>query len=207
MSANKRPAALEALANALSELPGIGAVSSERLAYHLLQVPKHEALALAHAIQRAREEIRVCSICANLDQSDPCWVCADEGRDTGTILVVESPREVLAFESSGYRGLYHVLQGRIAPLEEIGEKDLTVALLEKRLRTLREKRDEPLELCLATDPDLEGEATSEAIRARLAGDPQLRITRIARGIPVGATIAQVQHTILTDAFEGRRPLR
>ncbi|PIE24385.1 MAG: recombination protein RecR [Planctomycetota bacterium] len=198
--AAKRPAALELLAAALAELPGIGPVSSERLAYHLLEVPKHEALALAHAIQRAREEICVCSLCANLDQSDPCWVCADTTREQGTILVVESPRELLAFEASGYRGLYHVLQGRIAPLEEIGESDLTIASLVKRVQG-----QSGLEVCIATDPDLEGEASAELIRERLAGSG-VKVTRIARGVPAGATIAQVQHTILSDAFEGRRPL-
>ncbi len=196
-----RPAALEALIAALGRLPGIGPVTSERLAYHLMGVPRDEALALAEALRRAREEVRVCSICANLDQCDPCTICSDPGRDRRTILVVEGPREVASFEETGYRGLYHVLHGRIAPLEGVGEDDLTIESLLDRVA-----RGEVDEIILATNPDLEGEATAARL-ADLLADRGVRLTRIARGIPAGASITQVQHTILADALEGRRDWR
>ncbi len=195
-----RPASLETLMHALARLPGIGRVTSERLAYHLMAVPEAEALELAAAIREARSRVRVCSICANLDSCDPCGICGDPERDRGLLLVVEGPREVAAFESTGYRGLYHVLQGRIAPLEGVGEEDLTIASLRDRLR-----KEEIREVVLATDPDLEGEATAHRL-AEILQKEGLRLTRIARGIPAGATIAQVQHTILSDALEGRRDL-
>jgi len=203
-----RPKALEALAQALARLPGIGATTSERLAYHLVAVPKDEALGLAAAIRLAREQIKVCSKCSNIDERDPCWVCEDESRDRRLILVVEGPREVAAFEAAGYRGLYHVLQGRIAPLEGVGEADLTIASFLARVRALIAHDDEaaaPIEVCLATNPDLEGESTARLLSERLA-PLAVRVTRIARGIPAGASIAQVQRTILGDALEGRRPL-
>jgi recombination protein RecR len=194
----KRPPALEELSEALSRLPGIGAVTSERLAYHLLSVPKPEALALAEAIVRCREEIRLCSLCGNLDQVDPCGFCTDDERDQGLVLVVEGPREVISFEAAGFRGLYHVLHGRVAPLEGIQEKDLEVQKLIDRVT-----KSSFREICLATSPDLEGEATADLLRQALDGS-KTKITRIARGIPAGASITQVQKSILADALEGRR---
>lgn len=195
-----RPPALEALSEALSRLPGIGVVTSERLAYHLLSVPRAEALELADAIHRCRDEIRLCSLCGNLDQEDPCAICSDDERDRGLVLVVEGPREVVSFEAAGFQGLYHVLHGRVAPLEGIQEKDLEVQKLIDRVTegTFRE-------VCLATAPDLEGEATADLLRQALAAS-KTRITRIARGIPAGASITQVQKSILADALEGRRQM-
>ena len=195
----KRPEAIEALIAALGRLPGVGSVTSERLAYHLMSVPEAEALALADAVQRVRAEVRLCSSCGNLDAEDPCRICSDESRDRGTILVVEGPREVAAFEDAGYSGLYHVLHGRIAPLEGVGEEDLRVDALLRRL----ECDENVQEICLATNPDLEGEATAQALAKRLEAY-DARVTRIARGIPAGAGITQVQHTILQDALDGRR---
>ncbi len=194
----KRPAALEALSEALTRLPGIGAVTSERLAYHLLSVPKTEALLLADAIRRAREEILLCSRCGNLDHVDPCGICEDPERDRGIVLVVEGPREVLSFEAAGFRGLYHVLHGRIAPLEGVQEKDLEIQKLIDRVKASGYR-----EICLAMAPDLEGEATADWLRQALS-ETQTSITRIARGIPAGASITQVQKSILADALEGRR---
>ena len=196
----KRPPALEALCESLSRLPGIGTVTSERLAWHLLAVPKGEALALAEAIRRAREEIRLCSLCGNLDQCDPCSICSDEERDRGLVLVVEGPREVVSFEEAGFRGLYHVLHGRVAPLEGIQEKDLGIQKLRDRVQAGGFR-----EVCLAMAPDLEGEATADLLSKALA-PTQVPVTRIARGIPAGASITQVQKSILADALEGRRNL-
>lgn len=201
MSQPPRPPAIEALVEALRQLPGIGHVTAERLAYHLMVVAEAEALGLADAIRRVRADVRVCSVCSNLDGVDPCGVCSDPSRDRSTILVVEGPRDVAAFEAAGYRGLYHVLRGRIAPLEGVGQDALTIpALLE------RAAAGEIREVCIATNPDLEGEATSHTIGDLLASR-DVAVTRIARGIPAGAGITQVQHTILSDSLEGRRSLR
>lgn len=197
-----RPESIDALVDALKMLPSIGVVTAERLAYHLLAVPETDALGLADAIRRVRSEVLVCGICSNLDAEDPCRICTDETRDARRVLVVEGPRDLASFESAGWRGVYHVLRGRIAPLEGIGGKDLTIGALMKRAR-------EPGfdEVCLATNPDLEGENTATEIAGMLEKRvPSVRVTRIARGIPAGAGITQVQHTILSDALEGRREL-
>jgi len=130
----KRPAALEALSEALTRLPGIAAVTSERLAYHLLSVPKTEAFMLADAIRRARKEILLCSLCGNFDHVDLCGICEDPERDREIVLVVEGLREVLSFEAAGFRGLYHVLHERVAPLEGIQEKDLKIQKLLDRVQ-------------------------------------------------------------------------
>lgn len=193
-----RPRTVERLIEALARLPGIGPKTSERLAFHLLRAEPRVARELADAIVAARDSTRVCSRCFNLDEADPCSVCADPSRDRGRILVVEDPRDVAAFENAGYRGLYHVLQGRISALEGIRPEDLTVAQLVARVR-----QSEVTEVCLATNPDLEGEGTAALLADRLRGE-RARLTRIARGIPAGSTIVQVSSAILSDAIEGRR---
>ncbi len=198
MPRHPRPKALERLCKALSRLPGVGKVTSERLAYHLVQVPEAEALDLAQAIQVARKEVRVCSICSNLDQEDPCQICQDPNRDRSFLLVVEGPREVAAFEESGFTGLYHVLQGRVSPLEGVSEKDLSLQSLLARV-----EQGEFQECCLAMNPDLEGEATADLCFAILK-KTGVQLTRLARGIPAGASILQVQQPILSDALQGRR---
>ncbi len=195
---SRRPEAIEGLVQALQRLPGVGSVTAERLAYHLMSVRRQQALELADAIRRVRDEVKLCSVCANLDQSDPCRICADAERDRSLVLVVEGPRDVTSFEAAGFRGLYHVLQGRIAPLEGVQEQDLTIRGLLARVDA-----GDIREVCLATNPDLEGESTADAIAGLLSGKA-VQVTRIARGIPAGAGITQVQHTILADALEGRR---
>lgn len=155
---------------------------------------------LADAIRTARESTKVCSSCFHLDEIDPCAICADTSRDRSLILVVEEPRDVVSFLEAEYAGLFHVLQGKISSLEGIGPEDLTVGKLIERARA-----EEVDEVCIATNPDLEGEATARMIGERLAGIG-VRVTRLARGIPAGANIGQVSHSILSDAIEGRRPL-
>ena len=140
------------------------------------------------------------STTGNLDETDPCGICADGDRDRGLLLVVEDPRDVTAFEAAGYRGLYHVLQGRLSGLEGIGLDDLSVESLLRRVGSERTR-----EVCLATNPDLEGEGTAQLLAERLAR-PDMKITRLARGMPAGSTIIQVSQSILADAMEGRRPL-
>lgn len=195
-----RVPAIQKLIECFGRLPGIGPKTSERLAYHLLRVDEVEAAELAKAIGELRRSTRACSVCFNLDAEDPCWVCRDENRDPSIILVVEDPRDVGRFEETGFRGLYHVLQGRVAQLEGIGPEDLTLDAL---IRRIRERA--PAEVCLATNPDLEGEGTARLVGERLAG-LGVKVTRLSRGLPAGSNISQVSRSILADAVEGRRPL-
>ena len=201
-----RSQAVGRLKECFARLPGIGPKTSERLTYHLLAADEREATELAAAIQQARESTKVCGTCFNLDEIDPCSVCTDEGRDRTLLMVVEHPLEVASFEQAGYQGLYHVLQGKVSSLEEIRPEDLTVAALLRRLDGSGVR-----EVCLATNPDLEGEATARMIHEQLLQlqRPQqlaVKVTRLARGMPAGATIQQVSQSILADAMEGRHPL-
>lgn len=195
-----RDRSIEQLMASLGKLPGIGEKTAERLAYHLVTVPESEALELAHAIETVRRQVRSCSRCFHLDAQDPCAICADPARDPTCILVVEDPREVARFEDIGWRGRYHVLQGRVSELEGIGLDDLTIGALLQRVR-----QDQPAEVCLATNPDLEGEGTARLLAERLQ-PLGVKVTRLARGLPAGASITQVSTSILADAVEGRRPL-
>ena len=194
-----RPRVVEHLMQCLARLPGVGPKTSERLAYHLLRTPE-AALALEHAIAQARVATRVCARCFNLDESDPCSICADSSRDATMLMVVEDPRDIAAFEEARYVGLYHVLQGRISSLEGIDVGDLTVGALLQRVRDER-----PREVCLATNPDLEGEATARRVADALR-EVGVAVSRLARGLPAGATIQHVAKSVLMDAVEGRRQL-
>lgn len=195
-----RDRTIENLIEQLHRLPGIGPKSAERLAFHLLRVETEEALHLARAIEQVRAAVKTCRRCCNLDAQDPCSVCSDATRDQTMVLVIEDPREVTRFEDVGYRGLYHVLQGRLSQLEGIRPEDLTTDLLLRRIHT-----EKPTEVCLATNPDLEGEGTARVLAERLA-PLGVKVTRLARGLPAGSSIAQVSKSILADAMEGRRPL-
>ena len=194
-----RPRSVERLIQCFGRLPGIGPKTSERLAYHLLRSDAHESFELAKAIESARRSTVVCQTCFNLDEVDPCSICSDESRDRTTLLVVEDPRDVTSFEESGYRGRYHVLQGRLSSAEGIGPDDLTINQLVARVTAGGIQ-----EICLATNPDLEGEGTAALIAERLQG--HVAVSRLARGLPAGASINQVSKAILADAIEGRRPL-
>jgi recombination protein RecR len=195
-----RSKAVDKLKECFARLPGIGPKTSERLTYHLLRSDPRQAMELAEAIKVARDTTRVCSVCFNLDETDPCAICEDGDRDRSIVLVVEDPRDVSSFEEAEYHGLFHVLQGRISSLEGIGVTDLTLEPLLGRVAA-----GEIEEVCLATNPDLEGEATARTIAERLASHA-VKVTRIARGMPAGANIGQVSQSILSDAIEGRRPL-
>jgi recombination protein RecR len=195
-----RDRSIEQLMECLGRLPGIGVKTAERLAYHLLTVDEAQALELARAIETVRRSVRACSRCFNLDAQDPCSICADPSRDPTCVLVVEDPREIARFEGVGWRGRYHVLQGRVSELEGIGIDDLTIGALLARVR-----KEQPAEVCLANNPDLEGEGTARLLAERLL-PLGVKVTRLARGLPAGASITQVSASILADAVEGRRPL-
>ncbi|MGK0304191.1 MAG: recombination protein RecR [Planctomycetota bacterium] len=195
-----RDRTIENLIERLNRLPGVGPKTAERLAFHLLRVDQQEAMELAAAIEEVRKAVKNCSVCFQLDASNPCSVCADETRERNMMLVVEDPREVARFEDIGYRGVYHVLQGRLSQVEGIRPEDLTISELLKRI-----DEGEFVEVCLATNPDLEGEGTAMMLAEKLQKSGA-RVTRLARGLPAGSSIAQVSSSILSDAIEGRRPL-
>lgn len=183
----------------ISKLPGIGRKSAERLAYHLLRVNKSEALALADSIRDVRENVRYCSVCFNLSEQDTCLVCNDVRRDQHTLCVVEQPRDLMSLEDAGvYNGLYHVLLGRIAPLEGIGPEQLTINALVDRVRNSEIK-----EIIMATNPTVEGDGTSLHI-TNLLGECEVEITRLARGITTGSILEFTNKEILADAMSGRQ---
>jgi recombination protein RecR len=187
------------LVNEFAKLPGIGKKSAERLAYHVLRVAKQEAMGLAEAIRAVKENVRYCRICYNLSESEECSICCDPRREREVLCVVEQPRDVMALEQTGaFRGLYHVLLGRIAPLEGIGPDQLTIDALVRRVREggIRE-------LIMATNPTVEGDGTSLHISNLLADFP-VQITRLARGITSGSVLEFANKEILTDALVGRQ---
>lgn len=184
----------------LARLPGIGARSAERIAFHILKQKPDEALKLADAIRDVKTRIRHCTTCFNLAEQDLCPVCADTSRDHSLVCVVEQPKDLLALESTGlYRGVYHVLLGRVAPLDGIGPEDLTIDALVKRVACGRVR-----EVIMGTNPTMEGDATALHIQNVLAAYPQVQITRLARGLPTGTSIEHANKNILADAIAGRQ---
>ncbi|QDU31489.1 Recombination protein RecR [Anatilimnocola aggregata] len=184
-----------------AKLPGIGRKSAERLAYHILRVPKTEALGLADAIRNVRENVHYCSSCFNLAEAELCSICADPRRDRTQLCVVEQPRDLMALEQAGvFRGLYHVLLGRIAPLDGIGPDQLTLQQLVQRVR-----QGEFQEIVMATNPTVEGDGTALHISNLLAEFP-VSMTRLARGITTGSILEYTNKEILADALAGRQRL-
>ncbi len=182
-------------------LPGIGPKSAQRLAYYLLRMPAADARSLAEAIVEVKDKVTLCSTCQNVTEVDPCRVCTDPGRDRSLMCVVEEPLDILALERTGsYHGLYHVLHGAISPMDGIGPDDLKVSELLDRLRG-----GETKEIILATNPNLEGEATSMYL-SRLIGPLGLRVTRLARGLPAGGDLEYADDLTLTRALEGRQEM-
>lgn len=185
----------------LTRMPGIGEKTAERLVYHILRLTKKDADALVSSIRDVKDRVRQCSACHQFAESDPCPVCADARRDRGTICVVEESRDVVALEQAGgYRGLYHVLCGRLAPLDGVEPEDLTLSGLIERVREGGVE-----EVILATNPDMEGEATALLVRQSLEGLP-VRVTRLARGLPSGSQLEYANADILADALDGRRDM-
>ncbi len=181
------------------KLPGIGPKSAARLTYHLLRMPEDQARSLAEAIIAVKERITLCSLCQNLTDSDPCAICRSNERDRTMICVVEEPLDILALERTrGYNGLYHVLHGVISPIEGIGPDDLKIGELLARL-----KDGSVAEVILATNPNLEGEATAMYLQ-RLISPLGLRVTCLGRGLPVGGDLEYADEVTLARALEGRR---
>ena len=192
------PRVVRDLIESFERLPGIGPKTAQRLTYHLLHAPKEEAEKLAESALALKEHTVLCSICFNISEKDPCEIDSDPLRDKTVIAVVEDPLDVLALEKANFEGLYHVLHGTISPLENIGPDELKIKELLPRL-----KSGEVTEVILATNPTMEGEATSMYID-RLIGPLGIKVTRIARGLPVGGDLEYADETTLTKALEGRK---
>jgi len=193
--------AVQDLIDELGRLPGIGPKSAQRIAFHLLAADHADVTRLAAALQRVKDEVRFCRTCGNVAEADECRICRDARRDLSVICVVEEPKDVVAIERTReFRGRYHVLGGAISPIEGVGPDDLRVRELMLRLQD-----GTVSELILATDPNLEGEATATYL-ARLVKPMGLRVTRLASGLPVGGDLEYADEVTLGRAFEGRRLL-
>jgi recombination protein RecR len=196
-------ALVTALIEELAKLPGIGPKTAQRLTFYILRSPADQARRLAEAITQVKESIIQCSTCYNLTETDPCPICANSQRDRNIICVVEEPLDVLALEKTGaFKGLYHVLHGALSPIEGIGPRDLRID--ELVMRTRAKDDDEPVrEVILATNPNYEGDYTAAYI-APLIARPDLTVTRLARGLPIGGDLEYADEGTLSRALEGRR---
>jgi recombination protein RecR len=196
------PEAIASLIGALNKLPGIGPRSAERIALHLVQTETEAVKQLAEIILNARQKIKLCDICGALTENSPCDICSDPRRDNSVVCVIERPVDIISIEKSGtYHGKYHVLGGKISPLDGIQPEDLRIAALEKRLAT------EPIrEIVIALGTDVEGDATSFYLAKRLPRSG-LSITRIAHGLPAGTGLEYADELTLSRALEGRRELK
>jgi recombination protein RecR len=190
---------VQELIDELGRLPGIGPKSAQRIAFHILQTESFDTQRLAQILMDVRDKVRFCSICGNVAEQETCSICRDPRRSPATICVVEEAKDVVAIERTReFRGLYHVLGGAISPIDGIGPDDLRIASLVKRLAD-----STVTEVIIATDPNLEGEATATYL-TRLLVQPGLRVTRLASGLPVGGDLEYADEVTLGRAFEGRR---
>ncbi|HHY81824.1 MAG TPA: recombination protein RecR [Clostridiales bacterium] len=189
------------LINELSRLPGIGGKTAQRLAFHIIDLPIERVRELTQAIMKAREGIKYCSVCCNLTDQDPCAICSSHHRDHSLICVVKDSRDVIAMEKMrDYKGVYHILHGTISPMEGIGPDEIRIKELLNRVNN-----SEIREVILATNPDVEGEATAVYI-SRLLKPLGIKVTRIAHGIPVGGDLEYADEVTLSKALEGRREM-
>ena len=201
MAQSVLPRSVQKLIDEFARLPGIGPKSASRLTFYLLRATDNQALELSGALQELKERTRLCSVCFNITEDDPCPICDDDARDARLLCVVEEPLDVLAIERSrAFNGLYHVLHGDISPVEGIGPEDLRVGELVQRVAA-----GDFRELILATNPTLEGESTALYLQRRLT-DHKVRLTRLARGLPVGGDLEYTDEITLGRAFEGRQDL-
>jgi recombination protein RecR len=196
---------IQSLIDNFEKLPGIGPKSAQRLTYYLLHVPQIQLDEFADSLFNLKKFTKICSVCKNISETDPCPICSDTSRDHSIILVVEQPLDILAFERTGrFKGIYHVLHGAINPLENIGPDELFIDALLKRVS---DAKDSVSEIIIATNPTMEGEATAMYLKKQLTiNNLKLIITRLGMGIPTGADLEYADETTLTQALEGRREL-
>ena len=195
------PEPISKLIDSFNKLPGIGPKTASRLAFYVLNMKENDVLEFAQALVNAKRELTHCTICGHITDTDPCAICQDTSRDGSLICVVEDPKDVIAMEKMReFRGKYHVLNGAISPMDGIGPEDINVPSLLNRL-----KEEDVEELILATNPNIEGEATAMYI-SRLVKPAGVKITRIAHGLPVGGDLEYADEVTLSKALEGRREL-
>jgi recombination protein RecR len=203
------PKAIQNLIESFEKLPGVGPKTAQRLTFYLLHVPQGELDKFASSVQKLKNDTILCSVCNMIDETDPCSICSDSQRDQSTLCIVEQPLDVLALEKGrGYKGVYYVLHGKIDPLNNIGPDEIFIAPL---LTKLKNQNSKVKEIILATNPTMEGEATAMYIAKQLHSaeasrdkqDSNLKITRIGRGLPVGADLEYADDTTLQRAMEGR----
>lgn len=195
------PQPIEKLINSFRQLPGIGPKTAQRLAFYILKMPKEDVVRMARSMVEAKEKIISCRICGNLTEDPHCHICRDTRRDASLLCVVQEPRDVLALERTiDYRGLYHVLMGALSPMEGIGPDEIRIRELMIRL-----KEGSVTEVIMATNPNVEGEATALYI-ARLVKGLGIKVTRIAHGLPVGGDLEYADELTLSKALEGRREI-
>jgi len=193
---------LNRLVGELSKLPGIGEKSAERIAFFILKERKENIFRLAEAIRELKERVKYCSVCGNVTEEDPCKICQDGTRDKSIICVVEEPRDVFLFERvRRFKGVYHVLRGAISPIKGIGSEDINIRPLLERV-----KKGNVKEVILATDPNAEGETTAIYL-FKLLSSLNVRITRLAHGLPAGGDLEFADELTLLEALEGRREMR
>lgn len=198
---NYYAAPIAKLIEAFAKLPGIGNKTAQRLAFYLLNIPDKEAEELAYAIINAKKSVRYCDVCCNITDKDKCNICSDTKRDESIICVVEDPRDVVAMErTKEFKGLYHVLHGAISPMDDIGPDDIRIKELLNRIR-----KGNVVEIILATNPNIEGEATAMYI-SKLIKPLGVKATRIAHGVPVGGDLEYADEVTLMKALEGRREI-
>ena len=191
------PKSILNLIDELSKLPGVGPKTAQRLTFYLLKGKEEDIKSLGQAVLRLKEDVKACSVCCNLADSEPCLICSDTRREQATICVVEEPLDILAIESTaGYRGLYHVLNGAISPIEGIGPEDLAIDQLLKRAK------EGISEIIIATNPNLEGEATALYLQ-KLISPLGVKVTRLAYGLPIGAALEYADQLTISKALEGR----
>lgn len=197
----KIPKTLSSLIESFQKLPGIGPKTAQRLAFYLLHVPQGELDDFSESLKNLKRKTVLCSICKNVSEKDPCPVCSDISRDESQIMVVEQPLDILAFEKTGkYKGMYHVLHGSISPLENIGPDEIYIKELMNRLTNGKPVK----EVIIATNPNMEGEATSMYLSKKLKVKKNgLKVTRLGMGIPTGADVEYADETTLTQAIQGR----
>ncbi|MCA9243592.1 MAG: recombination protein RecR [Phycisphaerales bacterium] len=201
MSDGRGAGPLQRLIEELKRLPGIGARSAERIAFHVLKSPREEAIGLAQAIRDIKDNIRPCARCFNLAEGELCHICADPRRDAGLVVVVEQPKDLISLEATGLiTGVYHVLMGAVSPLDGVRPQDLTIAALRDRVA-----KGDVREIVLATNPNLEGDATALHLMEALEGTA-VKVTRLARGLAPGAQIEYANRHMLEEAFRGRHAL-
>lgn len=200
------PRSLSNLIESFERLPGVGPKSAQRLAFYILRMPQNQVEIFSENLLSVKEKISYCDICRNLDEETPCFICSDNFRNNHQLMVVTSPMDVFSFEKVGFKGRYHVLHGNIDPLNNIGPDELLIGKLVQRIKLLLEESDK-IELILSTSTSLEGESTamyiSKLVKEGVEGSERVKISRIARGIPIGGDIEYADDITLSRALDGR----